>query len=378
MLFASRRRPSGFTLVELLVVIAIIGVLVALLLPAIQAAREAARRADCANRMRQIGIAMLNHEDSKKELPYGSIYYGGAAPGPLVTQLGLRGKQVPWNWVPQVMPYMELQSAVDSLNMTPMPAGVGGAFDWLPVGTTNRRVLEGLTFPQFVCPSDPISNNPFLNKRVGSNFLNGNGVDEDAFWHLLWYTASIGPTKPDFCDWAEGSDITPALPPELAKQVCMGAHFGYLAPGATYSGANYQSSCYTSQSCPQEGQSVGMFARNIQHRVKLRQVTDGLSNTILLGETIPSHWRHNSLWASNFPLSSTHTPLNFHIGVDDMDMAGAQIRYARSSGYKSNHPGGVHLVFGDATVHFLSEDIDYYTYNALGSTAAAEANARLP
>src|SRR5262245_60051595 len=69
--------PRGFTLVELLVVIAIIGVLVALLLPAIQAAREAARRADCSNRLRQIGVANLNHVDAMKVFPT-----GGSGPNP--------------------------------------------------------------------------------------------------------------------------------------------------------------------------------------------------------------------------------------------------------------------------------------------------------
>ncbi len=71
MIFSDRRRARGFTLVELLVVIAIIGVLVALLLPAIQAARESARRSECMNHLKQIGLAIQNHHDAKKQYPMG-------------------------------------------------------------------------------------------------------------------------------------------------------------------------------------------------------------------------------------------------------------------------------------------------------------------
>ena len=85
----------AFTLVELLVVIAIIGILVALLLPAIQAAREAARRSQCVNNMKQLGLALLNYESSKKLLPY-SIKRADT-----VTKRGLN------NWAPAALPYIE-------------------------------------------------------------------------------------------------------------------------------------------------------------------------------------------------------------------------------------------------------------------------------
>ena len=103
----SRKPRSGFTLVELLVVIAIIGILVALLLPAVQAAREAARRMQCTNNLKQLALAALNHEDSFKELPPGYQ----VSPG---TAIGDNGDGA-WGWGSFLLPYMEQQAIYDIL-----------------------------------------------------------------------------------------------------------------------------------------------------------------------------------------------------------------------------------------------------------------------
>src|SRR5688500_7163189 len=98
---AMRRTRVGFTLVELLVVIAIIGVLVSLLLPAVQAAREAARRSQCTNNLKQLGLGMQNFHDTKKELPSGSVsaYYG--------------------TWLPQILPFIEQQQLAAQYTFVP-------------------------------------------------------------------------------------------------------------------------------------------------------------------------------------------------------------------------------------------------------------------
>ena len=100
-------RRRGFTLVELLVVIAIIGILVALLLPAVQSAREAARRAQCSNNLKQMGLAMHNHHDTYKELP-GAFWYKGA-------DVGWSWKSA-WSWNAQIMPFMEQSALYDQLD----------------------------------------------------------------------------------------------------------------------------------------------------------------------------------------------------------------------------------------------------------------------
>ncbi len=131
----ARSGRRGFTLVELLVVIAIIGILVALLLPAIQAAREAARRTQCNNRLKQIGVALHNYHDTFQRLPLSD---------PRCPNVGVPIGNKRWGWMPRLLPYMEQSGLYDQLDFN-LASWQGDNFQYL------QQV-----HPSFVCPSNPL------------------------------------------------------------------------------------------------------------------------------------------------------------------------------------------------------------------------------
>ncbi|MCS7238679.1 MAG: DUF1559 domain-containing protein [Thermoguttaceae bacterium] len=134
-------RCSGFTLVELLVVIAIIGILIALLLPAVQAAREAARRAHCVNNIKQMGFALHNYHDVYRTLPIGAS----------LAQRGT-GFSIRWavNWKLSILPYIEQRSVFDQLDF------INGLFcPWPDRRITGNLILERLVVNVYKCPSSP-------------------------------------------------------------------------------------------------------------------------------------------------------------------------------------------------------------------------------
>ncbi|MEX2175388.1 MAG: DUF1559 domain-containing protein [Pirellulaceae bacterium] len=138
---------SGFTLVELLVVIAIIGVLVALLLPAVQAAREAARRSQCSNQLRQHAIAMHNYHDTMKAFP--ALGYIGQDGAP-----GIGQGNWPYSWVIATLPYIEQAPLYNNMMAQAKPSGIGLPTPWSTANNAWENANWKIDIPVNFCPSD--------------------------------------------------------------------------------------------------------------------------------------------------------------------------------------------------------------------------------
>jgi prepilin-type N-terminal cleavage/methylation domain-containing protein/prepilin-type processing-associated H-X9-DG protein len=364
-------KRCAFTLVELLVVIAIIGILVALLLPAIQAAREAARRAQCTNNLRQIGIAFHNFENAKKALPAGSTSPGSGPGGAygfdwdnMLKAIGYEGRKIEWNFVTSILPYMEESGIKDRLYLTWKESDPGPGICFAGSGSptdpnSNYYLVENTILQGLICPSDEAASSPIFNDRWGTTGLAGGSTSSIATQRAqgLWYTASMGPTIPDIC----GFDPT-------NPRVCMGSSFGREGPSAA---------CFTSTKAPciQKGLYVGAFGRleSFKGR-KFREITDGLSKTYFAGETLPAHWVNNCAFCTSFVVSSTNIPINTMETdyCDDGILRNDCRRFWLSSGFKSMHPGGANMMMGDGSVRFVPETIDYLVWNETGTTAGGE------
>jgi prepilin-type N-terminal cleavage/methylation domain-containing protein/prepilin-type processing-associated H-X9-DG protein len=318
------QRIGGFTLVELLVVIAIIGVLIALLLPAIQAAREAGRCAQCANNLHQIGVALHNYHQAMNHLPYGTDFAGFYGPNP-TNKYG--------TWTIFILPYLELKNAYSQFKLNkPLP------------DPANADAVT-MKISVYICPSDPLASRPILKNRGDADY-GGNPIQSLG----LWYPACIGPTHPDNCPFC------PNPTPGPKNWCCQGWNWGTSNPPAN---------------------AVGMFGR-YPKAYKFKDVTDGTSNTIMAAETRPGDCIFNGAFCPNFPVASTSIPLNTFLsdhGIKGTDDPSSGLLWAKTSGYKSYHPGGANFLMGDGSLHFFVSSIDFQLYNALGTRAGREIDA---
>lgn len=341
------RIVNGFTLVELLVVIAIIGILVALLLPAIQSAREAARRSQCSNNMKNIGLALINYADTKKRLPAATQFRPGK-PFPNVSN-GPGG-----TWVVEILPFIEEQSLYDRFDHTK------------PSNHANNATVVGVSLPWLICPSDseipPNGLFPTAEKQDGAS-TNPNPGGGATLVMGLWYPVSAGPTHFDGCPFCTGSR------PNLC---CQGESLGSrpvtmandpVGPVGTLPSF------------------AGLFGR-WEKGIKISEITDGMTHVIMAGETIAAHCKYQCAHCPNFPIAATNTPLNTFLRTPTGLPAGTcglssgslgnpeEGGYCEACGYKSRHPSGAHLLMADGSVHFVNEAIDFEIYYALGARSS--------
>ncbi len=307
-----KNKTHAFTLVELLVVIAIIGVLVALLLPAVQAAREAARRMQCINNLKQIGLGLANYESSFQQFP---IQYS------VQDEAGIDGSGL--SWMMSILPFIEQQALFDSIDPTgSMQAGQG------MVRLENYPAIR-TPIDAYLCPSDPEAK-----EKIFEDVWGAVGIP----FATLSYVGVIGP-----------------------HDIGNGSIFGGLPDCHNFSQ-------YGLKECS------GTFWRHTHLApVKLKSFTDGLSNTTIVGEVL-FEFSSFKYWAlSNGTFASTHAPLNFTAAPGDPpEISDPWLGWRNNTGFRSRHPGGAHFLWGDGHIAFFSEAIDEVVYRGLSTRAGEE------
>lgn len=332
------RPQHGFTLVELLVVITIIGILIALLLPAVQAAREAARRAQCANNLKQLGLALHNYHQVFNQFPLGAVHT--LKPG--INTWANPDNDQHGSFVVGLLPYLEQQALYDECDFHTQTSYNSR------IGDTGKFVHE-VWVAALLCPSDgkPTywGGNPLYHSYPAST--------KDQKRATSNYAASMGNQAFGACPF--GGNMFPLEQTDPAKRYGASGH-GHDDTGRYIS---------------------GVFS-HISWGASIAEITDGTSNTIAVGEIRPKcswhardGWMHfNSLWFA------TTCPINFpncpdESGFEDGN-CNAPHAWSCDMGFKSRHPGGCQFCFADGSVHYLSENVNYDTYQKLGDRRDGE------
>jgi len=343
-----KKRSSGFTLVELLVVIAIIGILVALLLPAVQSAREAARRMSCGNNLKQFGLALHNYHDTYKCFPPALLnsgrYTGGAdADTSTLAQYhypeGVRNHA---GWL-FMLPYIEQGPLADAIDMngptnTSNPRAGGPDPTSHPLWPQNQLALADVRVPILECPSHAHSGELSTYAPNSSSFYTRDRARRGSYLFVVGYAT----------DYNRNWDY-------------------YL-----------QASGY-------EAVRVGPFGNNSHCRIA--QITDGTANTAAIGESAGGATQLTSTHFGPWGLHGTHTSVhgrtvagggawmtdpsyrtrsNWDAWKRDWHINSAWQGRVDGKSYawvfRSQHPGGAQFTFCDGSVHMLNETMDYFIF----------------
>lgn len=323
-------RQRGFTLIELLVVIAIIAILIALLLPAVQQAREAARRTQCKNNLKQVGLALHNYHDTALAFPIGSsreqrggwgvAWWAGVLPyteqAPLYNQLQFEGNHPGWTH----------DTGNDGNNSTPQSAG------W-----DNGNAASGKVLSFMLCPSSPV---PATRDTGGGHQIT-----------IPHYHGIAGAAS----DPANGFTETR----QLACCTCCG---GLCSGGIISRG--------------------GMLVANNGQVIRIRDVTDGTTNTIIVGEgsafgtnsatgnkqihhLVQHGWLMGAASSNGTGRAFNITTIMYPPNTTDINLPGICQNDGSNNGLHSTHEGGCQILLADGSARFLSENIDMVTLRRL-------------
>lgn len=290
----------GFTLIELLVVIAIIAILIALLLPAVQQAREAARRSQCKNNLKQLGVALHNYHDVHSTFPPGWVGVVNRQPNV--------GGEGGFSWGTMILPYIDQAPLYNQFNFT------------LAMDVAPNRALLNQRLSVFQCPSDPKPDTFMAEDRNGAQFEMATAN----------YAGVFGTVELDDC-----YTVSPGTAPLSAQGQCL---------------------------------SNGIFYHN--SKVKIRDITDGTSNTLMVGERTtyndPVEGPWYGTWSGALPLADD-APARVIGHAEHLPNGGDH-----AEDFGSFHVGGAHFILGDGHVRFLSENMSQEIFEALGTRAGGE------
>ncbi len=314
----TRKTSSGFTLVELLVVIAIIGILVGLLLPAVQAAREAARRMQCSNNLKQIGLAVHNYESANKRFPPGNITDGDCCSTPSRTV-----------WSVCILPYLEQTALLGTFNPN------------LAIEDPANSFLRQQKMPTYNCPSDPIAGQLLVPASGPHNNLTSMTSSYRGMGGVGWGLSGEYAYRRQW----DSSDILNSNCPDTKKGV-----FHWTGR------VNGQPNKYGCE--------------------KFSTIIDGTSNTLMVGEyTTRTTPRRTTFWAfsyTSFALSAM-TPESRTL-IADYDLCASQgDSNPCKRAFGSFHLGGINqFVKADGSVNALARTIDMSVYAGLSTIAGGE------
>jgi len=370
-----KRRPErGFTLIELLVVIAIIAVLIALLLPAVQSAREAARRMQCTNNMKQLALACMNYESANGTFPAHSMTYppGAAA-------------QLPMSWIPPLLQFTEQTAMFNAINFMVEMAGTA-------VGGWSNTTASTTTLSFLTCPSESQTQKIRL-WGTGSN-------GQTAYYGTTNYMGNYG--GPGVIQLTSGT-IVPTnaiMCPPSGSCLYPGGSYGPVKIASITDGTSNTALIserligWTDSNFTRASQQAkrGSF-RSPGGAVAAGSGQVGALSFVQACNNIPGSTPTRfgpgagQMWIATFPVylvinSYNHfgTPNQMNCtnpgepsGIDsNSTWAGYYVAPLGSAPPNSNHPGGVNVAFADGSVHFIKDSISPQTWWALGSRAGGE------